>query len=453
MLFFFLLVFDGGFFLFFYCLFTRLAYFSPSICHPPYGTTSYWLDKVDSSKITTPEWLPIDEMHYEDFQSSMKKRMFGHCCRNTSTGSNQGKSIDDYKVAIRKHYFAAVAEYDSMLTKIINNLAALDLLNNTWIIATSDHGDMNMEHMQYYKMVFWEGSSHVPLIIQPPLGKSGYYRNVSVSNITSSIDFFPTFMEMAGLTPPTSTVTNPAIANNNIGDTGVDMNVLKENKDALTDFSNWYNKKLLAKSDLLTKVNHHDDVNDDVGTELELDGFTLFPFLVENYTATVNRPNYIMSQFHGDEIHLSWFMLRQDEWKYVTYGTGNEVPNRLFNIANDPNELKDYGNMTNNEYYNNIMTAMDTLLKTIIDYPNVSTDVESYNKASYVLWRNSFTNMTLFNETVKHLRWNHSWTYNSQGSFDAIDKWLKTPNDTFTWAVNYEKQEKFINMHLGRTGK
>merc|ERR1719206_1333294 len=52
-----------------------------------------------------------------------------------------------------------------------------------------------------------------------------------------------------------------------------------------------------------------------------------------------DRPNYAMSQFHGDEIHLSWFLLREDEWKYVVYGSGKEVPPRLFNLVADPLEM------------------------------------------------------------------------------------------------------------------
>ncbi len=193
---------------------------------------------------------------------------------------------------------------------------------NTWIIATSDHGDMNMEHQQYYKMVFWEGSSRVPLIISAgsnmniprghtpllslslslslllsltylhevykrllPFGErvrppnwpervkhTQKYTGVITDHITSSLDFFPTICEMANVSIP-------------------------------------------------------DDINS------QLDGYSLFSFLQpENWEFEDDveeepekktrvykgeegdeRPNYVMSQFHGDEIHLSWFMLRKVE--------------------------------------------------------------------------------------------------------------------------------------------
>merc|ERR1712087_704398 len=146
-----------------------------------------------------------------------------------------------------------------------------------------------------------------------------------------------------------------------------------------------------------------------------------------------DRPNYAMSQFHGDEIHLSWFLLREDEWKYVVYGSGKEVPPRLFNLVQDPLEMVD---LASNKSYAGRISDMDKTLRGIVDYPAVAEDVESYNKQSFVLWRDSFTNETEYNETIsQEIRWNESWAYDSDGSFKAIDKWLKTPNDTFFWTI------------------
>lgn len=81
------------------------------------------------------------------------------------------------------------------------------------------------------------------------------------------------------------------------------------------------------------------------------------------------RENWSLSQFHGDEIHLSWcvpcrwtrlvfarnpprpahahaachapslvfrFMLRKDNWKYVTYGSGKEVRKKAGRHENGP---------------------------------------------------------------------------------------------------------------------
>ena len=141
-----------------------------------------------------------------------------------------------------------------------------------------------------------------------------------------------------------------------------------------------------------------------------------------------------MSQFHGDEIHLSWFMLRQNEYKYVVYGSGQEVEPRLFNLINDPNEMND---LAKNLSYKSIIQSMDYILLTIIDYPSVAENVEKYNKESFVLWRNSFDDEKVFNDTIStEIRWRISWEYDYEGSFNAINEWLKTPNDTFFWSFH-----------------
>ena len=90
--------------------------------------------------VIAPEWIDKDKLHPEDFQSSMKKKFFGPCC------------ADDHEKTIRAHYYANVAEYDAMIGLIIDAVKQAGVLDNTWIIATSDHGDMKMEHQQFYKV-------------------------------------------------------------------------------------------------------------------------------------------------------------------------------------------------------------------------------------------------------------------------------------------------------------
>ncbi|ETO17914.1 iduronate-2-sulfatase-like protein [Reticulomyxa filosa] len=221
-----------------------------------------------------------------------------------------------------------------------------------------------------FTKVFFDGSSRVPLIISAG-NKIEINRNVVINNLTSSLDLFPTLLAMANVSVPAN-------------------------------------------------------------ISSKLDGYNILPFVTnKNYSNENIRPNYIMSQFHGDDIHLSWFMLRKDNWKYVTYGSGHEVPVRLYDMVNDPNEMNDLGQ---NDTYDSVVAQMDTLLRSIIDYPSIATNVEAYNKDSFVLWRDAFPNQTSYMETISSLRWNVSWTYDPPACYLAIDEWLKTPNDTFFWA-------------------
>eukprot|EP00045_Choanoeca_perplexa_P018202 m.281832 g.281832 ORF g.281832 m.281832 type:complete len:107 (+) comp17744_c0_seq1:951-1271(+) len=66
-------------------------------------------------------------------------------------------------------------------------LQALDdagLTENTIIVLSSDHGDMQMQHEQFYKMVAYEASSHVPLVIAGP----GVTYQGEVDAITSMVE-------------------------------------------------------------------------------------------------------------------------------------------------------------------------------------------------------------------------------------------------------------------------
>lgn len=64
------------------------------------------------------------------------------------------------------------------------------LLNNTVLLFTSDHGDLAMEHRQFYKMSMFEGSSHVPLLMMGPGIKSG----TEISLPVSLVDLYPSML-------------------------------------------------------------------------------------------------------------------------------------------------------------------------------------------------------------------------------------------------------------------
>eukprot|EP00054_Salpingoeca_dolichothecata_P015304 m.87886 g.87886 ORF g.87886 m.87886 type:complete len:295 (-) comp21428_c0_seq2:149-1033(-) len=291
-------------------------------------------------------------MHPEDFASTMRKKMASSDCCS-----------DDYKLKIRTYYYAMIREYDAMVGVLLDAVRDAGVADDTYIILLSDHGDMQMVHRQFYKMVFQDLSSRVPLIISGP----GVRQDAAVQNLTSSLDIFPTLLDMAGVDLPPS---------------------------------------------------------------LEIDGHSLMPFLKGTKPVT-ERPNWVISQFHGDDIHLSWYLLRQGDWKYVTYGTGKEVPSRLYNMTADPLEMNDLASSKPD-----IVAQMDALLRTILDYPSVSAQVESYNKDSFALWRASMSQEAYQKAMENSMRYSPSFDYNKTGSYAAIEQWLKTPNNTFFWAFD-----------------
>lgn len=80
---------------------------------------------------------------------------------------------------------------DHAVGSVIEKLKEKDILDNTLIVITSDHGNYN-----YGKTTLYEGGVKVPLMIHWPAGiKPGSTYNELVQNI----DFTPTFLELAGV--------------------------------------------------------------------------------------------------------------------------------------------------------------------------------------------------------------------------------------------------------------
>jgi arylsulfatase A-like enzyme len=95
-------------------------------------------------------------------------------------------------------YYACITQIDYNLGLLFARLRELKLIENTWIIFTSDHGEMLGDHGLGSKSVFFEGSAHVPLIVRPPGGAPA-----SVDDRLACLaDLLPTFAARAGLPPP-----------------------------------------------------------------------------------------------------------------------------------------------------------------------------------------------------------------------------------------------------------
>ena len=102
-----------------------------------------------------------------------------------------GKNLDEY---IRL-YYAMVSQLDYNIGRILDELERLGIADNTIIVFTSDHGDLQGSHGLKNKRKPFEESAGVPLIIKVPRGANG----IKSDGIVSTVDFFPTFLDLAGL--------------------------------------------------------------------------------------------------------------------------------------------------------------------------------------------------------------------------------------------------------------
>ncbi len=105
---------------------------------------------------------------------------------------------DDFVREGIRHYLGAVSLVDQKIGEVIETLDAQGELANTWIIYSSDHGEMLGEHHLWAKHSFYEGSVQVPLIVSPPdRGSRGVCRD-----LTQLIDVVSTIADIGQVAPP-----------------------------------------------------------------------------------------------------------------------------------------------------------------------------------------------------------------------------------------------------------
>ena len=84
--------------------------------------------------------------------------------------SDSETMTDDAIRGMRRSYAADITVIDSAVGSMVDALDRRGLLDDTWIVYTSDHGEMAGSHGLMSKCVLYEGAVRVPLIIRPPGG-------------------------------------------------------------------------------------------------------------------------------------------------------------------------------------------------------------------------------------------------------------------------------------------
>ena len=92
-----------------------------------------------------------------------------------------------------------LASVDDGVGQILKTLADANQLDNTLIVVTGDHGYFYGEHgLSVERRLAYEESIRIPIVMRyPPLIKAG----AKPESLAQTIDFAPTFVELAGGTP------------------------------------------------------------------------------------------------------------------------------------------------------------------------------------------------------------------------------------------------------------
>ena len=103
--------------------------------------------------------------------------------------------------AVKKHiqeYYAVISHLDEQVGKIVSHLESQKILDNTYIIFTSDHGLAVGQHGLIGKQSLYDHSIRVPMIINGPNIKKGSVYNQDIY----LQDIVPTTLDLANISIP-----------------------------------------------------------------------------------------------------------------------------------------------------------------------------------------------------------------------------------------------------------
>ena len=152
--------------------------------HPPFDAPARYRDMFE------PENMPLAIMDWPAEPVSPQVR------RMLERRGLQNMTESQCRI-MTSHYYAKVAFDDDAIGRVVQALTVNGLMDNTWIVYTSDHGEMLGDHRLCQKVVFYEGALSIPLIIRPPGGTEPWV----ASGLTDHYDIVDTLLDAANGAP------------------------------------------------------------------------------------------------------------------------------------------------------------------------------------------------------------------------------------------------------------
>ncbi|MFW9972889.1 MAG: sulfatase-like hydrolase/transferase [Candidatus Odinarchaeota archaeon] len=224
------------------------------------------------------------------------------------------KHLSENEILIlNKLYDSSVYYCDWIIKHIFLKLEKYNMLDNTYVIITSDHGELlgsTNDHYYWTHGVFH--SVYEPLIKIPLLIYNNHFESKTVNNQVELKDIFHTILHLTG------------ISENN-------------------------NKYLKIKNSLMKQI----DTN-------STPKYIFGEFLKDKYEM-LNRINYHRRQVDEKlipKLLSNIYFLRSEKYKLISYG--NQI-DELFDILKDPNETFNLINIENKKYQEMKLTIRDFL--------------------------------------------------------------------------------------------
>jgi len=176
--------------------FLAVGFFKP---HLPFNSPKKYWDLYDESTLplSPNPYIPANVNSASLHNSSE----FNGYMLGDEEATLKGPVSDAYARKLRHAYFACVSYSDAQIGKVLNELEKLGLVNNTIVVIWGDHGWHLGDQLVWGKHTIFERALKSALILKVPGQKGGLH----LDQIVSTVDIYPTIMDLCGVKMPHET--------------------------------------------------------------------------------------------------------------------------------------------------------------------------------------------------------------------------------------------------------
>ena len=149
--------------------------------HPKWIVEKEYLDMYPEASIPDPDF-PWEHLHRQNPV---------HIRRRVMRGSPPTGDPPDKVRRARRYCFAKITRTDDRIGRVVSAFSRLGFGDDSYLVYTSDHGEMAGEHGLWNKHCFYEESAGIPMIIRRPKAEgAGTRRAEMVSLLDLSMGMF-----------------------------------------------------------------------------------------------------------------------------------------------------------------------------------------------------------------------------------------------------------------------
>ncbi len=176
--------------------FLGVGFFKP---HLPFNSPAKYWDMYDENKLPlSPNPYIPENVNKASLHNSGE---FNGYKLGDEEASLEGPVSDEYARKLRHAYFAAISYSDAQVGKLLDELDKSGLAENTVVVLWGDHGWHLGDQLVWGKHTIFERALKSTFILRAP----GKTKGETINEVVSTIDIYPTLMDLCGVEMPHET--------------------------------------------------------------------------------------------------------------------------------------------------------------------------------------------------------------------------------------------------------